>query len=109
MAQDEDFLQLQRENTMLHRRMERMTKEMRNLVALHDRAMKFREYSEREKNLQYAYNVLLLNNAPDLIFILNHEYVSRSVEKYIGLRKDVPLHILLISCYMAQTANEMLW
>jgi signal transduction histidine kinase/DNA-binding response OmpR family regulator len=56
---------------MLSRRVERMTKEMKNLVALHDRAMKLQEYSEQEKNLQYAYNVLLLDNAPDMIFILN--------------------------------------
>ena len=50
-----------------------MTKEMKNLVALHDRAVKLRDFSEREKNLQYEYNILLLENAPDMIFILDPE------------------------------------
>ena len=69
----EEIKKLQSENRMLCRRVERMTKEMKNLVALHDRAMNLREYSEQEKNLQYEYNILLLDNAPDMIFILNPE------------------------------------
>lgn len=64
---------LLKENRALKRRLERMQKEMKNLVALQERAMKLRDYSEREKKLQYEYNVLLLENAPDMIFILDPE------------------------------------
>jgi len=64
---------LTKENIMLKRRVERMTKEMTALVALHDRAVKLREFSEQEKKLQYEYNTLLLENAPDMIFILDPE------------------------------------
>jgi CheY-like chemotaxis protein/nitrogen-specific signal transduction histidine kinase len=79
------------ENKTLGRRVDRMTKEMKNLVALHGQAMKLREYSEREKNLQYAYNVLLLNNAPDTIlaFILNpdmrFQLGTKSFLHFLGL------------------------
>lgn len=69
----EDIAGLIKENKALNRRVERMAKEMRNLVALHDRALKLREFSEREKNIQYEYNVLLLENAPDILFILDSE------------------------------------
>ena len=70
---NEEIKKLVSENRMLNRRLERMTKEMGNIVALNDRAMKLREYSEQEKNLQYEYNTLLLDNAPDILFILNPE------------------------------------
>ena len=69
----EGTLNLVKENKMLKRRIERMTVEMKALVALHDRAMKLREFSEQEKKLQYEYNVLLLESAPDMIFILDPE------------------------------------
>ena len=59
------------ENRVLKRRVDRMSKEMKNIVSLNDQAMRLREYSEQEKNLQYEYNNLLLDNAPDMIFILN--------------------------------------
>ncbi|MCL2154804.1 MAG: response regulator [Leptospirales bacterium] len=67
----EDIKSLIKENNMLKRRVERMTKEMKNLTALNDRAMILRDFSEREKNLQYEYNILLLENAPDMIFMLD--------------------------------------
>jgi len=59
------------ENRALKRRVERMIKETKNLVALHDRAVKLRDFSERERNLQFEYNMLLLESAPDMIFILD--------------------------------------
>jgi signal transduction histidine kinase/DNA-binding response OmpR family regulator len=61
------------ENRTLKRRVERMTKETKNLVALHERAVRLRDHSERERNLQFEYNMLLLENAPDMIFILDSE------------------------------------
>ena len=61
------------ENRKLTRRLERMTKEMRNLANLHDRAQQLRDYSEREKQLQYEYTYLLLENAPDMLLILDPE------------------------------------
>jgi len=67
----EDATSLAKENIMLKRRIERMTREMKALVGLHDRAIKLRDYSEQEKKLQYEYNVLLLENAPDMLFILD--------------------------------------
>ena len=73
----EEISKLISENRALSRRVERMTKETKNLVALHDRAVKLRDYSERERNLQFEYNVLLLENAPDMIFILDSEMQFR--------------------------------
>ena len=64
---------LKKENRKLRRRIERMEKEMCNLVNLHDRALKLRDYSEHEKELQYEYNYLLLENAPDMMFILDSD------------------------------------
>ena len=69
----EEFKAISDENRALKRRVERMTKEMHNLVAMQERAMKLREYSEQEKTLQYEYNNLLLDNAPDMLFILTPE------------------------------------
>jgi len=69
----EEIANLIAENKALKRRVERMTKETKNLVALHSRAVKLRNYSERERNLQNEYNHLLLENAPDMIFILDSE------------------------------------
>ena len=69
----EEITSLIKDNKVLTRRVERMTKEMANLVALHDRAEKLRDYSENEKNIQYAYNTLLFENAPDMIFILDSQ------------------------------------
>lgn len=69
----EDAASLLKENKILKRRMDRMTKEMKNLVALHDQALRLRDFSEQEKNIQYEYNILLLENAPDIIFILDME------------------------------------
>ena len=59
------------ENKALSRRVERMTKETKNLAALHDRSVKLRDFSERERNLQFEYNMLLLESAPDMIFLLD--------------------------------------
>ena len=67
----EEISKIIAENKALSRRVERMTKETKNLVALHDRAVKLRDYSERERNLQFEYNMLLLESAPDMIFILD--------------------------------------
>ena len=64
---------LEAENRKLNRRLERMAREMQTLSNLHDQALKLRDYSEREKQLQYEYNYLLLENAPDMLFILDHE------------------------------------
>jgi len=69
----EEISKIIAENRTLNRRIERMTKETKNLVALHDRAVKLRDYSEREKNLQFEYNVLLLESAPNMIFLLDSE------------------------------------
>ena len=82
-----DTAQLNTENRRLQRRIDRMEKEMRNLVNLNDQAMKLRDYSEREKQLQYEYNYLLLQNAPDMIFILDQNMRFR-----LGTRKF--LHFL---------------
>ena len=68
-----DAAQLKTENRRLQRRIDRMEKEMRNLVALNDQAIKLRDYSEHEQQLQYEYNYLLLQNAPDTIFILDQD------------------------------------
>ena len=76
-----DIKRLEAENRQLKRRLERMTKEMHNLVNLHDRALKLRDYSEREKQLQYEYNYLLLENAPDMIFILDPDMRFRLATK----------------------------
>ncbi|MCL2319227.1 MAG: PAS domain-containing sensor histidine kinase [Treponema sp.] len=67
----EEVQKLISENKVLSRRLDRLTKETKHLVALHERAIKLLEYSEREKDLQYSYNILLLSNAPNIIFILN--------------------------------------
>ncbi|MCL2565722.1 MAG: response regulator [Defluviitaleaceae bacterium] len=67
----EEISNLIAENRMLKRRVERMTKETKNLIALHERTVKLRDYSERERHLQYEYNTLLLENAPNMIFILD--------------------------------------
>ena len=71
LSKDATLESLAAENRKLSRRLERMTKEMQNLTQLHSRAQQLRDYSEREKQLQYEYNYLLLENAPDMIFILD--------------------------------------
>ena len=73
LPQQKDDVNLVKENSTLKRRIERMTLEMKALAALHDRAIKLRDFSEQEKKLQYEYNALLLENAPDMIFILDPE------------------------------------
>ncbi len=76
-----EIKRLEAENRQFKRRLERMTKEMHNLVNLHDHALKLRDYSEREKQLQYEYNYLLLENAPDMIFILDPDMRFRLATK----------------------------
>ena len=73
----EEIAKLISENKRLGRYVDRMAKEMKHLIALQDRAIKLRDYSEREKNLQYEYNILLLENAPDMIFILDSKMCFR--------------------------------
>jgi len=84
----EEISNLIAENKTLKRRAERMAKEMKNLVALHDRAVKLRDYSERERSLQYDYTRLLLESAPDMLFILDHEMRfrlgSRTFLRFLG-------------------------
>jgi len=91
----EEISNLIAENKTLKRRVERMTKEMKNLVALHDRAEKLRDYSERERNLQYDYNTLLLESAPDMLFILDYEMRfrlgSRAFLRFLGCEKPETL------------------
>ena len=76
------------ENKMLKRRLDRMIKETKNLVALHDRTLLLRDYSERERVLQLEYNSLLLENAPDIIFLLDTELRlllgSRTFFEFLG-------------------------
>ncbi|MDL2321601.1 response regulator [Desulfosarcina sp. OttesenSCG-928-B08] len=69
----DEIKRLSAENRRLNRRLDRMTKEMCNLANLHDHALQLRDYSEREKELQYEYNYLLLENAPDMLFVLDPE------------------------------------
>lgn len=68
---------LQSENTTLKRRINRMQKEFQHMVNLHERATQLRDYSEREKELQYEYNFLLLENAPDMMFVLGPDMKFR--------------------------------
>lgn len=70
-ANQSDIERLEAENRRLQRRLDRTTREMQHMANLHDHALKLRDYSEREKQLQYEYNYLLLGNAPDMIFILD--------------------------------------
>ena len=69
----EEITKLISENKTLNRRLERMVRETKNLVALHERTILLRDYSERERILQHEYNMLLLENAPDMIFLLDSE------------------------------------
>ena len=72
---------LEAEIRKLRRQVDRMGKEMHNLSHLHDRAMQLRNYSDREKQLQYEYNYLLLENAPDMLFLMDLEMRFRLATK----------------------------
>ena len=73
-AADNNELELLRaENRKLNRRLERMLKEMHNLSSLQEMALQLRDFSEKEKQLQYEYNYLMLETAPDMLFILDNE------------------------------------
>ena len=72
---------LESETRRLKHQVDRMGKELRNLGQLHNRAMQLRNYSEREKQLQYEYNYLLLENAPDMLFIMDLEMRFRLATK----------------------------
>ena len=95
---------LEIENRRLSRRVMRMEQEIKNLTSLHDQALRLRDYSEREKQLQYEYNYLLLANAPDMIFILDDYMRFRlGTEKFLSLLElddagtlyDVHIHDIL--------------
>ena len=68
---------LQVENRRLRRRVERMEKEMHNLANLQRQALYLRHFSENEKQLQYEYNYLMLENAPGILFILDNDMQFR--------------------------------
>ena len=70
-VKDATIKSLERENRRLQRRLDRAEHEMANLVQLHDRVLHLRNYSEHEKQLQYEYNYLLLDSAPDMLFMLD--------------------------------------
>jgi PAS domain S-box len=73
--------QLEAENHKLRRQIDRTNKEIRNLGNLHERAIQLRHYSEREKQLQYEYNYLLLENAPNMLCIMDSEMRFRLATK----------------------------
>jgi len=66
----EEINRIVSENKVLHRRLERMKREMQNLAAIQERAIKLREYNEREKN---EYVNLLLENSPDVLFMFDDQ------------------------------------
>ena len=104
----EEIASILKENIALNRRLERMTKETKNLAALHDRAVKLRDYSEREKKLQYEYNALLLDNAPDIIFIMDPEMRFRLGSRaFLRLLKHEDARILVDSSFNDLFAGVM--
>ena len=73
--------QLETENRKLRRLLDRTNKEMCFLSNMHERAIELRNYSEREKQLQYEYNYLLLENAPNMLCIMDFEMRFRLATK----------------------------
>lgn len=57
----------------LNRKLDRANKELKNFSALYDAAVRLRDFSEREKKRQFEYNYLLMQNANDMIFILDEK------------------------------------
>ena len=66
----DDIDKILRENKMLRRRLERTMREWHNYAAIQERAIKLKEYNEREKN---EYINLLLENSPDILFMFDEQ------------------------------------
>ena len=94
-SQNEKLHQLEIENRALKRRIDRLDKEFHHLNNLYDQTTKMRDYSEQEKQLQYEYNFLLLENATDMIFVLgqNMEYKlgTKAFARFLGCRDTASL------------------
>ena len=70
MPSQEELNKILSENRMSQRRLERVKRELQNLAAIQERAIKLREYNEREKN---EYVNLLLENSPDILFMFDEQ------------------------------------
>jgi signal transduction histidine kinase/CheY-like chemotaxis protein len=111
----EEIRKLIAENKALNRRVRRMETESKNLVALHDRTILLRDYSERERILQFEYNTLLLENAPDIIFLLDSEMRFRLGSKTfldflgcndVGTLLDCPFENLFVGIMAEEWIQE---
>ena len=111
----EEIRKLISENKALNRRVKRMETEAKNLVALHERTILLRDYSERERILQFEYNTLLLENAPDIIFLLDSEMRFRLGSKMfldflgcndVGILLDQPFENLFADIMTKEWIQE---
>ncbi len=85
-----EYENLLKENASLKRRVERMTKEISYISNMYSQAASTRDYSEREKQLQYEYNYLFLENSQGIIFVLNsdmrYKIGTRVLVEFLGFR-----------------------
>lgn len=57
----------------LERALTRKEQDIRMLTVMNENAERLRRFNEAEKNLQYLYNDLLLENVPNMLFLFNEQ------------------------------------
>ncbi len=85
----DEIERLKRENAALQRQLRRLTFDYNNMAAGLNEAEKLREQSAQARDLQDAYNRLLLENCPELILVLDSSlrYVlgTSNLNSYLNL------------------------
>ena len=67
----EEIKQLQAELRKTNRKLERLKRDRHIMAMMNEQASKLRDYSDAERKKQYFYNTLLLENTPDIFFLLD--------------------------------------
>ncbi|WP_250229386.1 hybrid sensor histidine kinase/response regulator [Anaeropeptidivorans aminofermentans] len=81
-----DYEEIKAENVRLKRKISRLERDNRFLAIINENAEKLRVFNEKEKNLQYLYNKLLLENCPSIILLFNE-----SLKFVLGTNVCVPV------------------
>ena len=74
-----EIKQLTNQLRKTNRKIERLERDRRIMAVLFDQSAKLRNINDAEVKRQSFYNTILLENSPDIFFLLNTELVVRMV------------------------------
>lgn len=89
-----EIKQLSNQLRKTNRKIERLERDRRIMAVLFDQSAKLRNINDAEVKKQSFYNTILLENSPDIFFLLNQELVIRMVTDCFYTRTNLTVNVV---------------